>query len=163
MSELAVLQAVRLKGRVTLADLSETLVEDPAEIAHTVEQLTKTGLLADDKVLKLTREGRARLDELLAEERRDIDGAALLAAYDEFRAVNRDFKAAITDWQLKDGQPNMHRDGEYDSAVLARIEDVHRRVLPIIAAATARLPRLSAYSAKLQKRWTRFGRVRTPG
>jgi HPt (histidine-containing phosphotransfer) domain-containing protein len=150
MSELAVLQAVRLKGRVNPADLPETLGEDPTEVAREVEQLSESGLLIDDKVLKLSRDGWARLDELLAKERQSVDTAALLGVYDEFRAVNRDFKAAITDWQLKDGEPNTHTDAKYDAAVLTRIDDVHRRVLPIIAAAAAQLPRLSAYSAKLQ-------------
>jgi hypothetical protein len=104
-----------------------------------------------DKVLKLSRDGRARLDELLADERKDVDTAALSAAYNDFRTVNADFKAAVTDWQLKGGEPNTHQDAEYDAAVLARIDHVHQRVLPIIAAAAAQLPRLSAYSAKLQK------------
>jgi DNA-binding MarR family transcriptional regulator len=151
MSELTILQAVRLKGRVTATALAATLGTDPAEVAGTVEQLTAAGLVVGDKVLKLSRDGRARLDELLADERKDVDTAALSAAYNDFRTVNADFKAAVTDWQLKGGEPNTHQDAEYDAAVLARIDHVHQRVLPIIAAAAAQLPRLSAYSAKLQK------------
>jgi HPt (histidine-containing phosphotransfer) domain-containing protein len=151
MSELTILQAVRLKGRVTATALAATLGTDLAEVAGTVEQLTAAGLVVGDKVLKLSRDGRARLDELLADERKDVDTAALSAAYNDFRAVNADFKAAVTDWQLEGGEPNTHQDAEYDAAVLARIDHVHQRVLPIIAAAAAQLPRLSAYSAKLQK------------
>ncbi|MDA3663793.1 MarR family transcriptional regulator [Mycobacterium xenopi] len=150
MSELTVLQAVRLKGQVTATDLAVTLGVDPAEVADTVERLAAAGLVEGDKVLKLSRDGRTRLGELLAEERKNIDEAALLAAYNDFRAVNADFKAAVTDWQLKDGEANTHQDAEYDAAVLARIADVHQRVLPIIAAAASELPRLNAYSAKLQ-------------
>lgn len=151
MSELTVLQAVRLKGRVNQAELAKTLDEEPPKIASTVEQLTGAGLLVDDKVLKLSRDGRTRLDELLAEERKDVDTAALLAAYNDFRAVNADFKSAVTDWQLKGGEPNTHQDAEYDAAVLARVDKVHQRVLQIVAAVAAQLPRLSSYSAKLQK------------
>jgi hypothetical protein len=58
----------------------------------------------------------------------------------------------VTDWQLKggaDGEPNAHDDAEYDAAVLARLDEVHARVLPIIEAAAAQLPRLNAYSTKL--------------
>jgi DNA-binding MarR family transcriptional regulator len=152
MNELAVLQAVRLKGRVTATDLAATLATDPAEVAGTVEQLTATGLVVgDDKVLKLSPDGRARLDELLAEERKNVDAAGIVAVYNAFRAVNADFKAVVTEWQVKDGEPNTHQDAGYDAAVLARIEDVHQRVLPIIAAAASQLPRLNAYAAKLQK------------
>ena len=150
MSELTVLQAVRLKGRVSLADLAATLGEDADDLAGTVDRLTESGLLVDGKPLRVSPDGRVRLGELLATERAHIDTAALAAAYAEFRSVNAEFKALVTDWQLKDGQPNTHEDQTYDAAVLARLEDVHHRVAPIVDAAAAQLPRLRRYSAKLQ-------------
>ncbi len=150
MSELAVLQAVRLKGRVSLAELAATLGEDANDVAATVDRLTQSGLLLDGKALRLSRDGRVRLSELLAAERRHTDTAALAAAYDEFRSVNAEFKALVTDWQVKDGQPNAHDDADYDAAVVTRLDDVHRRVAPIVAAAAAQLPRLGRYSTKLQ-------------
>jgi hypothetical protein len=150
VSELAVLQAVRLKGRVSLADLAATLGEGTDDVAGTVERLTKSGLLIDGKALRVSPEGRVRLDELLVAERKQIDTAALAAAYADFRAVNAEFKALVTDWQLKDGRPNTHDDTAYDAAVLARLDDVHQRMTPIVTAAAAQLPRLSHYSAKLQ-------------
>ncbi len=150
MSELTVLQAVRLKGRVSLADLAATLGEDADDLASTVDRLTESGLLVDGKPLRVSPDGRVRLGELLAVERAHIDTAALAAAYAEFRSVNAEFKALVTDWQLKDGQPNTHEDPDYDAAVLARLDDVHHRVTPIVDAAAAQLPRLSRYSAKLQ-------------
>jgi hypothetical protein len=102
--------------------------------------------------LRLTDIGRARLETLLAGERESVDTAAITAAYNDFRAVNASFKSLVTDWQLKggpDGTPNTHDDADYDAAVLARLDDVHARTMPIIAAAAAQLPRLSAYAAKL--------------
>ena len=52
--------------------------------------------------MRLTGDGRARLTELLNEERGGVDAAAIAATYDDFRAVNTDFKALVADWQLKD-------------------------------------------------------------
>ena len=147
MSDLAVLQAVRLKGRVSRDDLAATLGGDFVDV---VDRLVCEGLLLDGPTLRLSPEGRGRLEGLLADERSQVDTAAVLAAYDEFRSVNTEFKALVTDWQLKDGQPNTHEDVGYDAAVLARLDDVHRRVTPIIAVAAAQLPRLSRYSVKLQ-------------
>ncbi|MBV9722750.1 MAG: MarR family transcriptional regulator, partial [Mycobacterium sp.] len=147
MSELTVLQAVRLKGRVSRGDLTETLGED---VAGTIDRLTRSGLLIDGTTLRVSPDGRVRLEELLTDERRHVDKEALSAAYGEFRAVNAEFKALVTDWQLKDGAPNTHEDTDYDAAVLARLDDVHERVTPIIAAAGAELPRLNRYSAKLR-------------
>jgi hypothetical protein len=139
LTELAVLQAVRLKGRVSRDDLDSGLVDS----------LVASGFLVDGAMLRLSPEGRARLDELLAVERSSVDSAALLAVYDEFRSVNREFKALVTDWQLRDGQPNTHEDADYDARVLARLDEVHRRVTPIVEAVSAELPRLGHYSAKL--------------
>ncbi len=90
-------------------------------------------------------------------ERQEVDAAAVMAAYSEFRSVNREFKALVTDWQLKAGQPNTHDDPDYDAAVLARLDEVHHRVAPIVEAAAAQLPRLGRYAAKLQ---TALDRVR---
>jgi hypothetical protein len=145
--DLVVLQGVRLKGRVSRADLVATLGEDPGEL---VDDLTRTGLLLDGPTLRLTPEGRERLDELLTAEREHLDEAAISAVYRDFRAVNAEFKALVTDWQLRDGQPNTHDDSDYDAAVLARLDDVHQRITPIVAAAATQLPRLTRYSTKLQ-------------
>ncbi|OBH06963.1 winged helix DNA-binding protein [Mycobacterium sp. E3247] len=152
MTELGVLQAVRLKGRVRPADLATTLDAELAQVTAVVERLTAAGLLANGATVRITPSGRDRLASLLDEERRHADHSALAAAYADFRPVNADFKAVVTDWQLKGGpggSPNAHDDAEYDAAVLARLDDVHARVLPIIDAAAAQLPRLAAYSAKL--------------
>jgi hypothetical protein len=150
VSELAVLQAVRLKGRVSRTDLAATLGEDPNECAAVVDRLVESGLVLDGTVLRLSPHGRARLDELLTDERRHADVAVLSAAHADFRPVNTEFKALVTDWQLADGQPNTHDDSDYDAAILTRLDGVHRRVTTIVDAAADQLPRLSRYSAKLQ-------------
>jgi hypothetical protein len=150
VSELTVLQAVRLKGRVSLGDLAATLGDDADDLVATVDRLTRSGLLVDGKVLRLSPDGRVRLTELLGAERACVDTATLAAGYADFRAVNAEFKALVTDWQVKNGQPNAHDDADYDAAIVARLDNVHRRVVPIVAAAAAQLPRLGRYSVKLQ-------------
>ena len=125
---------------------------DPGDIADIVERLTGSGLLVGGATLRISLSGRARLETLLAEEREGVDQAAMAAAYDDFRAVNADFKSLVTDWQLKGGPggaPNAHDDPDYDAALLARLDEVHARVRPIIEAAAEQLPRLKAYAAKL--------------
>jgi hypothetical protein len=131
--------------------LADTVVEDRAAVNRAVDRLIEAGLLVYDKTLKLSGEGRARLGELLAAERRHVDQAALADAYNEFRDLNAEFKAAVTDWQIKTGEPNTHDDADYDAAVVARVDSVHQTVLPIVAAVAAQLPRLNAYSVKLQQ------------
>jgi DNA-binding MarR family transcriptional regulator len=152
MTELAVLQAVRLKGRVRPADLAETLGSERGDITAIVEQLSASGLLVTGATVQISNSGRAALQELLAEERAGVDPVAMTAAYQDFRDVNAEFKSLVTDWQLKggtNGTPNTHDDAEYDAAVLGRLDGVHARVAPIIEKAAAQLPRLTAYSTKL--------------
>jgi len=149
MSELTVLQAVRLKGRISQPDLVATLAEDPDDVGATLAQLVAAGLLVEDKTLRVSPEGRERLNTLLAEERSRVDQNVLAGSYDRFRAVNAEFKALVSDWQIKDGQPNSHDDPEYDAAVLSRLDGVHQQVLPVIATVTTVLPRLSPYAKKL--------------
>jgi hypothetical protein len=149
MSELTVLQAVRLKGRISEADLVATLDEDPAGVAATLAQLAEEGLLVTGKALRINAEGRARLNALLAEERSGVDQNTLAARYGEFRAINHEFKALVSDWQIKDGQPNSHDDAEYDAAILNRLAGVHQQVLPVIATVATQMPRLGVYAAKL--------------
>lgn len=149
MSELKILQAIRLKGRMSEADVATTVKEDRTSVAATIDLLSQAGQVVVGKTLKISPIGRARLAELLAEERSKIDRAAVAAAYDDFRRVNAEFKALVSDWQLKDGQPNSHDDSVYDAAVLARLDAIHQRVLPIVAAAAKQVPRLDTYADKL--------------
>lgn len=149
MIELKVLQAVRLKGRAGPAEIAATTNEDAAAVGEAVNAAIKAGFLLEGRSLRLSPEGRTRLSELLAAERSKANNAAVEAAYDNFRGVNSDFKALVTDWQLKNGQPNAHDDTEYDSVVLARLAVIHERALPIINAVVAEIPRLAAYPDKL--------------
>lgn len=155
--ELKVLQAVRLKGRITEADLVATIDAEPTQVAATTEQLTQSGLLERGKSLKLSPQGRERLGGLLANERAAVDQEAIATGYNEFRGVNADFKALVSDWQLKNGELNTHDDPAYDAAVLGRLDEVHQRVMPIIATIGTEVLRLASYAAKLE---VALGRVR---
>ncbi|AFS12203.1 Hypothetical protein MIP_00301 [Mycobacterium intracellulare subsp. intracellulare MTCC 9506] len=131
-------------------DLMATVGEDPAAVASTLAQLISEGLVVEGKTVRLSPEGRERLNALLAEERSGVDQDVLAGIYDSFRDANNEFKALITDWQIKDGQPNAHDDLDYDAAVIARLDDVHRMVRPVIDSAATYLNRLKAYADKLE-------------
>jgi DNA-binding MarR family transcriptional regulator len=149
MIELKVLQAVRLKGRINPADIAATVDEDPTAVAEVLKAAAASGFIAEGKTVRVTENGRNRLNELLAAERQTMDRAAVDTAYAEFRDVNADFKALVADWQLKDGEPNTHEDEGYDAAVLSRLAEVHQRVTPIVEAFGKQIPRLRSYSEKL--------------
>ena len=149
MDELSVLQAIRLKGRVAPAVLAATFDRDEAELAPVIAELVEAGMLAEGKTVRLSADGRERLSQLLDEERRGINAVAISRSYYDFRPVNAEFKSLVSEWQLKNGEPNDHADTEYDARVLACLDRVHESVLPIIATVAAQLPRLGGYADKL--------------
>lgn len=103
MTELTVLQAVRLKGRVSSTDLAATLYDDLVEVTKTVEQLTAAGLLVGEMTLRISPTDHAKLNALLDAECKGIDATELATYYHEFHSVELDFKELITNCQLKDG------------------------------------------------------------
>jgi hypothetical protein len=148
MDELTLLQAVRTEGPGCARRFGRRWTRT-RRLSIRRSGVAEAGLLVDGTTIRLSPAGRARLTELLADERGSIDDESFARTYDEFRSVNREFKSLVSQWQLRDGKPNDHADADYDAAVLSRLDDVHRSVLPILASASAQLPRLDAYSAKL--------------
>jgi hypothetical protein len=146
---LTLLRAVGLKGRVRPTELAATVEGTITEVEAAVAELAASGLLAEGKFVRLTSDGRARLSELLADERRTVDEEEFAQLYDRFRTVNRDFKSLVLRWQLRNGQPNDHADAEYDAAVLADLDTIHQAVLPILDLARIQVPRISRYTDKL--------------
>ncbi|MCG5433963.1 winged helix-turn-helix domain-containing protein [Mycobacterium sp. MYCO198283] len=149
MCELQVLQAVRLKGRIRPTELAATVGADPATVERLVESLTAAGYLVSGASVRLSPAGRARLGELLAQERAGADADAVRAAYDRFRAVNEELRALVSAWQLRPdaaADPDAAND---EGRLLARLDGVHARVMPIVADVAAALPRLGGYATKL--------------
>ncbi|KAA0099850.1 MarR family transcriptional regulator [Mycolicibacterium sp. P1-18] len=134
MTELALLQTVRLKGRVARAELTGP-----------VDDAVAAGLLVDAPMVRLTDPGRTRLTELLAEERAGVDRDAANRVYERFLVVNAGVKPLISQWQLT-------RDAagpDEVAAVLDRLDELHRQVLPVITAASELVARLDGYAERL--------------
>jgi hypothetical protein len=77
MSELTVLQALRLKGRVSEEGPVATLDEDPADVAATVAQLAADGLLLQAETVRVSPGGR-RARELTSTPRSDASHRYLI-------------------------------------------------------------------------------------
>lgn len=135
-SELSVLQTVRMKGRITHADVAGR-DGTPSEI---VVRLVDAGLLIDATTLRLSPTGRIRLGELLAEERQNLDVDVLNSHYDDFSELNSAFKALISQWQIARGEPD---------AVLAGLEPIHQQVLAVVSDVSRQIPRIADYAGRL--------------
>jgi hypothetical protein len=151
MSELAVLQGLRMKGRAAASLLAEITGLSRMELDGVLEAAIDTDLVVGrGSAFRLTVSGRKRLDELLAAERRRIDLAALKTVYPAFTIVNAELKETIAAWQLRDGVPNDHSDTAYDAAAIARLMALNCEAASVFGAITAVVPRLTRYVARLE-------------
>jgi len=151
MIDVALLQLIRVKGLVNEAAIAAALGQSADAVQAACAAALSAGLLTTSpRGLRLTSAGRARLAELIAQERAGLDTAALDAAYGDFCAVNEELKAAIASWQMRDeATPNDHTDPGYDAAVIERLAAVDARAAPILARLAVLAPRLGGYGRRL--------------
>lgn len=148
---LLVLHTLRLGGFVP-ADRIAARTDLPAATVSAVLDRA----LADGEVAErsgriagwmLTPAGRTAHASLLADELERLDARAAVDEADRaFVALNEPFKELCTRWQLRpDGSPNDHSDAEYDRAVVADIEPVHREVVALTTRLAETVPRFARY------------------
>jgi DNA-binding MarR family transcriptional regulator len=151
MTDLPTLQAVRLKGRPSPADVAGATGASEADATAALQALASSGHVVEkNERYRITPEGKEALERALAEERASVDADALKGIYDEFTPLNQDFKEMVTDWQQRDGEPNDHSDADYDNAVLARLDGVHERFTPLLERISAIAPRLASYPPRFE-------------
>jgi pyruvate,orthophosphate dikinase len=151
MSDLPLLQLLRVKGLVDAAGLAAASGISESEVQAACERWAAEGLVSSTpRGWRLTGPGREHLAGLLADERAGLDQGALTPVYEAFLSPNKDLKAAITAWQMRDeATPNDHSDAAYDAGVIARIAQVDQAIAPILAQLAELAPRLSRYRLRL--------------
>jgi hypothetical protein len=103
VSDLAVLMALRVRGRGDAASVARAVGCPEADAAAAIVRLLAAAALAPGAgatpgTVGLTDDGRATLARLVAAEPLDRD--ALAALYERFLVADRELKATITAWQL---------------------------------------------------------------
>lgn len=99
---------------------------------------------------QLTADGRTAHVEHLAADVDGIDvGTVLGADYEAFLASNSQFKELCGDWQLRNGEPNDHRDDAYDASVVERLTALHTEALPAVVSMGAGISRMKPYADRL--------------
>lgn len=93
-------------------------------------------------------------------------GTTVAAAYDCFLQLNPELLDLCTAWQLRavDGETviNDHHDADYDTTVLDRFADLHRRVAVVCDELTSVLPRFQPYYRRLSSALERAQAGDTP-
>jgi hypothetical protein len=157
VADFLVLHALRIRGVADADALARITGLAPPAAAALADDLTESGLTLRRAGRfagwALTAAGRQRYESLLAEERdRVASDVDLAQSYDRFVALNDDFKAVCTAWQVRDlgtQLMNDHGDPAYDADVVRRLGAVHRAVLPVIGQLAGVLPRFGGYGGRL--------------
>jgi hypothetical protein len=140
-SELAVLMALRVRGRAAVADVARTTGCGEAATAAVLDRLRARGALATapPACLTLTDTGRAELASGLGGER--LDRGALVAAYERFEVVDADLKSAISGWQLADAVGK--------ASALAGVVATASRAVELAAEVARLVPRCAGYATRV--------------
>jgi hypothetical protein len=146
-SDLVVLHALRCIGFAGPARVSEATGLAQPDVESELIDLATAGLVThvpgDFGGWGLTQAGRAADAERIAAEL-DTAGArtAVAQAYERFLVLNPELLDICSAWQLRSA-------GAYDSRVLDRLADLHRRAEPVCANLSAALLRFQPYRARL--------------
>lgn len=151
------LHALRLRGLLEPEAVAELYDLDPA----LVDDVLATELVEGRVERRLGRIGGYRLTPVGREEgerllRVELDRAGARAevesVYDRFRAVNGEFVAVCTDWQLRtvEGRQeyNDHEDADHDRQVVARLEAIDDVLAPLLAEMSSVLDRFRIYPGR---------------
>jgi len=152
----SVLHALRVKGFAETDVLAEVTHLDDVTVVQALEGFAADGLVSrkqgvDVSGWVLSPQGRAEHQKRLADEL-DAAGAraAVEARYAEFAELNPVVLQVCTDWQLRDGALNDHRDAAHDTSVVDRLAEAHERARPVLTGLATALPRFAGYADRLQ-------------
>ena len=145
------LHALRIKGFAkvdVVAEIADVPADDAA--AH-LDALRAQDLALYREARSLWQLTPAGKEEHAKQLSADIEltGAdgRLGAAYDQFLVLNEELKNLCGEWQLRGGQPNDHADAVYDAAVIAKLEALNARAVPVAELLGEALARLRPYAA----------------
>ncbi|WP_336204132.1 transcriptional regulator [Nonomuraea sp. LPB2021202275-12-8] len=157
-TDLLVLHTLRCVGFTSLARVSEAAGLSESDVESELIDLAVAGLVThvsgDFGGWGLTEAGHAADAERISDEL-DTAGAraAVTAAFDEFLVLNPELLDLCGAWQLRsvDGVAtlNDHTDSAYDSRVLDRLTDLHRRADAVCADLAAVVLRFERYRMRL--------------
>jgi hypothetical protein len=145
VSDVTLLQAMRLKGRLSAEAAAACVEAAPDDVARRLEALVADGhAKVAGTAFRITPEGKERLAALLAEEQATVDQTALAEAYHEFDEHNTQLK-------MRDEKtPNEHDDPAYDADVIERLAALHTGFDPLVGRIVGLAPRLAPYRTRFR-------------
>lgn len=145
-SELHVLRVLRMRGFSTLDGLRHSTGADLATVLDVLVADQQVNYIEARKMYMLAPSGRTRIDEHIATAE---PLQALRSPYEEFLELNVEFKQICTDWQVRNGEPNVHDDAEYDTQCIERLVKFLSDAESVLTSMSSVKLRLGMYQRRL--------------
>ena len=150
------LHALRIRGFATIDTLAEMTGSPSSDVEAHLAHWSADEIVQfrEGRALwQLTPSGRARHLDLLREDVAPVvPNADLTVAYQQFLALNEQFKELCTAWQVFrfNGERNDHSDPGYDAAVLENLAHLHAATEPAVAVIGTVFDRMAPYGPRLE-------------
>jgi hypothetical protein len=154
----AALLGLRLAGFADATRLAGAIDEPVETTTRALDRLAGQGwaVFRDGRAAgvasgwSLTPAGRAEAHRQLAAE---IEAGGcrttVESAYRRFLVLNPTLLDVITDWQVRKGVVNDHRDSRYDRRVIARLHRINEMISPVLVELAACVERYGSYRSRL--------------
>lgn len=151
-----VIRVLFVKGFATSDLLAPAVLSSEGVLEGTLEEMTEAGLVRDTSGMhSLTEDGKARGQELMAEDREHWGDDAANEALDAFIPLDNRMKEIVTSWQMREVEGeqviNDHTDEDYDREVLEQFTSLHEDAASWLDGLRDGLPRLGDYATRLQR------------
>jgi hypothetical protein len=148
-----ILHTLRIKGLANDAAVSTATGLPLDAVVQTINDLESRGLASrrSGKLTGVTLTARGHTTHVAMLAARTASPATAGHTYVRFAEINTEFKHLCTTWQVRpDGQLNDHSEERYDRAILARLLDLHKRAIAIVAELATQDARLARYITRLE-------------
>jgi hypothetical protein len=148
-----VVHALGVKEIASVAELAELTPMECDDVAVLLVGLERAGLAVLQgrrQLWRLTQDGVERHRRWISAAMANDPGVAgVRQSYDRFLVLNVTIKGLCGEWQVRDGAPNDHGDGTYDSAVVEQLRVADDEADHVLADMSEALPRLGVYRPRL--------------
>jgi hypothetical protein len=155
--EFRTLHALRIKGFAkveVIAEVADVPVDDARAHLEALQAAELSTYRQARSLWQLTPAGKEHHARRLGDDVAGLDGLA--EPYARFLALNEELKELCGRWQLRAGAPNDHSDAAYDAAVIADLDALHERAVPVVREMAGALVRLAPYERRLAEACQRF-------
>lgn len=150
--EFRTFHALRIKGFATVDTLTEMTAQPTEAVEGHLAALAEDGqaqFREARSLWQLTPDGRLAHAAALSADLDGVDLSPLGPHYEQFLAINGDFKELCGAWQLRNGEVNDHSDAGYDSEVIAQLAVLDERARPVVTAMGGVVDRFASYTPRL--------------